>query len=147
MKRLVGPVRACALVVAGFAVVSPGCATVVGGAKDQKVTITSDPPGAAVLVDGQSYGVTPAEVPLSRKTEHVVQLQHPGYEPVQVSLKRTLNPWLLGNVVVGGFLGIVVDVCTGATHSLSPDTLNLKLQRTANPTSGPSTPGSPTISQ
>lgn len=147
MKRFIGPMRVCALVVAAFAVVSPGCATVAGGAKDQKVKITSDPPGAAVLVDGQSFGVTPAEVPLSRKTEHVVQLQHPGYEPVQVSLKRTLNPWLLGNIVVGGFLGIVVDVCTGATHTLSPDTLNLKLQRNWTPTHGKNTPEMPVISQ
>lgn len=145
MKRFIGPMRGCALVVAAFAVLSPGCATVAGGAKDQKVKITSEPPGAAVLVDGQSYGVTPAEVPLSRKTEHVVQLQHPGYEPVQVSLKRSLNPWLLGNIVVGGFLGIVVDVCTGATHTLSPDTLNLKLQRSGNPI--PSATGAPMVSQ
>ncbi len=126
MDRHWGRVTFCVMV--GLSVLSQGCATVAGGAKDQKVKITSDPPGAAVVVDGAQYGVTPVEVPLSRASEHTVELQHPGYEPVQVTLRRTLNPWLLGNVVIGGFLGLAVDVCTGATHNLTPDTLQLHLK-------------------
>jgi hypothetical protein len=48
-------------------------------------------------------------------------------EPAQVTITRRLNPWLFGNILVGGPLGLVVDICTDATHNLSPDEVHVKL--------------------
>jgi hypothetical protein len=31
-----------------------------------------------------------------------------------VPIQSTLNPWVLGNVIIGGPLGLVVDTATGA---------------------------------
>jgi hypothetical protein len=107
--------------------VGPGCATITGGGRDQKVKITSNPAGAAVVVDGQPQGETPATVDLSRKTEHQVALSYPGCEPAQMTIHRGLNPWLFGNLVLGGPVGLIVDVCTGATHQLSPDEITVQL--------------------
>jgi hypothetical protein len=116
------------LVILGFLTIGSGCATVTGGARDQHVKITSNPVGATVLVDGQPVGQTPAEVKLCRKTEHNVEVAYPGYETAQTTIHRKLNPWLFGNILVGGPLGLVVDICTDATHNLSPDEIHLQLQ-------------------
>jgi hypothetical protein len=107
--------------------VGPGCATVTGGSRDQKVKITSNPAGAAVVVDGQPLGETPAAIDLSRKTEHQVEVNYPGYETAQMTIHRQLNPWLFGNLVLGGPVGLIVDICTNATHQLSPDEIKVQL--------------------
>ena len=113
--------------------VGPGCATVTGGCRDQNVKITSNPVGAAVLVDGQPVGETPASVKLCRKTEHDVEVAYPGCETAQVTVARRLNPWLFGNILVGGPLGLVVDICTDATHNLSPDDIHVQLHDQKDP--------------
>ena len=113
--------------------VGSGCATVTGGCRDQNVKITSNPTGAAVLVDGQPVGETPASVKLCRKTEHHVEVDYPGCEPAQVTITRRLNPWLFGNILVGGPLGLVVDICTDATHNLSPDEVHVQLHGQKDP--------------
>lgn len=106
-----------------------GCATVVTrGGRDQKVAIQADPPGATVVVDGQPTGAAPATVTLARKSEHTVEIAAPGYETAHLTVRRKLNPWLLGNLVLGGPIGLVVDVVTDATHSLSPDELKVNLK-------------------
>jgi PEGA domain len=116
--------------------VSPGCATVTGGAHDQNVKITSNPVGAAVLVDGQPSGSTPTTVKLCRKTEHHVEIAYPGCERAQVTIARHINPWLFGNIILGGPIGLVVDICTDATHNLSPDEVNVQLHAAKEPPKG-----------
>ncbi len=114
----------------------PGCATVTGGCRDQNVKITSNPVGAAVLVDGQPAGSTPTAVKLCRKTEHHVEIAYPGCETAQVTIARRLNPWLFGNIILGGPIGLVVDICTDATHNLSPDDVHVQLQGQKEPPKG-----------
>jgi predicted small secreted protein len=97
-----------------------GCATVVGGGHDQKVHIDSDPPGAQVRVDGQSRGVTPTDVALNRRQEHQVQLDLPGCTPYCTTLKPGCNPWVFGNILAGGVIGLAVDASTGAMSALYP---------------------------
>src|SRR5205823_5881935 len=113
--------------------VSSGCATVTGGARDQNVKISSNPVGAAVLVDGQPSGSTPPTVKLCRKTEHHVEIAYPGCDPAQVTIARHINPWLFGNIILGGPIGLVVDICTDATHNLSPDEVRVQLQGQKEP--------------
>lgn len=124
MPRLTCPLS---LVVAVLSLVS-GCATVTGGARDPKVEVTSNPPGATVVVDGQPRGVTPAIVELSRKSDHEVVIQQASYETAVVPVKRQLNPWVFGNVIVGGLIGVVIDVATDSTHWLSTDKVHVNLQ-------------------
>jgi len=105
-----------------------GCATVTGGSRDPDITITSSPSGATLSVAQEPCGATPAIVQLSRKSEHRITLTHPGYEPAVVTVKRNLNPWVFGNLVVGGLLGVVVDVCTDSTYKLSPNEVHVNLK-------------------
>jgi hypothetical protein len=63
---------------------------------------------------------TPATVTLRRKDKlifparYTATIEAPGYQPASVPIRSTINPWILGNVVVGGIPGLVVDNVTGA---------------------------------
>jgi hypothetical protein len=139
------PVRRLTLLGVLGGTLSGGCATVAtGGGGSQKVKVTSDPPGATVLVDGKPFGVTPAAVPLNRKTDHQIEVSAPGYETAQVTVQPHVNPWLLGNIIFGGIPGLLVDVVTDSTHSLTPGDLKVQLRGTGAPPSKPVTlPTSP----
>src|SRR5262249_42763828 len=91
-----------------------GCATIAGGGHDQKVKIDSDPPKAQVFIDGKPAGTTPTEVCLNRNVDHEVVIEKPGFEPYQAQVKSGLNPWIFGNLVVGGIVGVAVDVTCDA---------------------------------
>src|SRR5438874_13700090 len=107
MRFLVRLVPIMILIAAG-----PGCATVTGGCRDQNVKITSNPVGAAVLVDGQPAGSTPTAVKLCRKTEHHVEIAYPGCENAQVTIARRLNPCMFGYIILGGTIRLFVDIYT-----------------------------------
>lgn len=115
--------------VLGVLLLAPGCATVVtGGGRDQNVTVFTDAPGATVVVDGQPSGTAPATLSLARKSEHTVEVVAPGYEPAQLTVRRRLNPWVFGNLLIGGPIGLVIDVVTDSTHTLSPNELKVNLK-------------------
>src|SRR5579871_6272520 len=126
-----------AIAVAATACLS-GCATVVGGGHDQPVHIDSEPQGARVLVDGQPRGVTPTDILLSRRQEHQVQIDLEGYPPQVTVLKPGCNPWIFGNLLVGGLIGLAVDAATGAVSTLYPG--EVKAVFAPLPTSNPLQP-------
>jgi len=66
----------------------PGCAHLcLGGV--ESILITSEPPGAAVEVDGEAF-VTPVMLAVPRNSEPVVRFA--GLAPIQV--RRTYTAWL-----------------------------------------------------
>ena len=62
---------------------------------------------------------TPASVELRRKDKFIwparytATIEKPGYKPATVPIESTINPWVVGNVVVGGVIGLAVDNATG----------------------------------
>lgn len=80
-----------------------GCATIVNGPR-QKVTIISDPSGAAVTVLSgttvKESGVTPLEVRLPRRDANLtLRLEKPGCEPTEVKVKRGVSGWTFTNLI------------------------------------------------
>jgi len=104
-----------------------GCATVVSGVKDT-VEVTSEPPGALVRLEknGKEY-TTPASFEVTRRSSHTMLVSRDGYHTERVTIGRTLNPWLFGNLIFGGVVGIVVDFVSGATFSPSPGKAHIEL--------------------
>ena len=91
-----------------------GCASVVSlvseGGLDQKMQITSDPPGAKVFLMGSiPLGETPL---LSAKVERAkntfLVLKKEGYEDQNLLLKHNFNFWFWGNIICCGLLGTVI---------------------------------------
>ena len=102
-----------------------GCATVIGGTS-QVVSISTAPEGAACKVErsGSLIGTvpsTPGLVQLSKGVRDLtVTCTKPGYDTATASAGSSFNGYTFGNLIVGGAIGIVVDVATGANFDYPP---------------------------
>jgi uncharacterized protein YceK len=101
-----------------------GCASIISGRRAD-ISIESYPSNAHVVVhDNKGRPVasiqTPGTVTLKRNrrwflpARYTAVIEAPGYETAQVPIRSTVNPWILGNVVIGGVPGLIVDNATGA---------------------------------
>src|SRR5256885_116858 len=68
------------------------CASIIHGTH-QDVGISSNPTAAHVTVDGQQTGTTPVVAHLTRKDNHIVRLELPGYKPYEATLTRGVSGW------------------------------------------------------
>jgi hypothetical protein len=112
------------LIVAAALVSVAGCASIISGRRSD-VTFDTFPPGAHVEIrDKRGRPVTsfnsPGSATLKRQgrffmpAHYTATITAPGYQTAQVPIGSTLNPWLLGNIIIGGVPGIVIDSATGA---------------------------------
>ncbi len=107
-----------------------GCATIMSG-KQQKISITSYPDGAAVSINGREVcGATPCVVPLDRSKDSVtVKVTKPGYEPAVREIGTDMNGWLLGNIIFGGLPGTTTDAVSGSMYKYDVNTLHVELHK------------------
>jgi hypothetical protein len=98
---------------------SPGCATIAtGGGEDQAVRFSSTPKGADVFVNDERVGKTPMTMRLPRKDDHHVRIEKVGYQPYEKDLRSGMNAWMFGNILLGGLIGLGVDLLSGASSGL-----------------------------
>ena len=101
-----------------------GCATIVNG-RNADVTLQSTPANANVTVrDDQGVVIaqttTPGKVTLKRgksflnPARYTATFEKPGYVSTETPIHPKLNPWVLGNIVLGGPIGLGVDAVSGA---------------------------------
>lgn len=118
------------LIVGLAALFMSGCATVTRGTKDTLV-IESDPAGADVRLSTGQTGKTPTSFKLKRKESVVVTISREGFEPLSVTVNSQVvgagAAGMAGNVLVGGLIGVGVDAWSGATKSLKPNPVSVKL--------------------
>ena len=88
------------------ALAAMGCATLQTNGSTQRILVSSTPPAAEVFLDGQAVGVTPVEVVVSRRAEHVVRIEKDGFRPSEQTLRRSTSWWLLADVGVGTLVSI-----------------------------------------
>lgn len=98
-----------------------GCATLVKGTT-QPVTFNSNPEGASVKVNGVEVGKTPVTVVLKKQGWKNVVISKEGYASATLPLTNSMDPWFLGNILLGGFIGSSTDIVSGAGFEMySPD--------------------------
>lgn len=107
------------------------CATLVQGSR-QYVTVTSRP-GRATARAASAPGLsceTPCSLSLPRDRATSVEVEAPGYRTAQVPLQRSLDPLMLGNVVLPPFsiLWAAVDLASGAGFRLRPTFVSVDLE-------------------
>jgi hypothetical protein len=73
-----------------------GCATNMNG-DHQSVTIFTTPPEAKVTVDERVHLTSPGTVSLSRKADHIVDIEKDGYQLATLRIGRTWSWWVLGD--------------------------------------------------
>ncbi|KAA0219558.1 MAG: PEGA domain-containing protein [Phycisphaerae bacterium] len=115
-----------------FMVPLTGCATIVHG-NDQKITVTSTPPGAQVLHNGAVKGVTPCDVELSRRPfKSVLTVRKDGCSDKEIVVKNGVSMWaLLGNFIFGGIPGWIIDAATGSFGAYYQDHYDVQLEARA----------------
>ena len=92
------------------------CASILSGTK-QKVAVDTQPTGARVFVDGKDQQViTPATIKVPRKKQVTYTFQKQGFEDGKVSEQGSFNPTVLGNIILGGIPGGLIDLGTGAWY-------------------------------
>ena len=84
------------------------------------MSVTSEPSGATVEVDGSEIGETPVTRSLDRGSQHTVEISMDGYESEQISIRKSTSGWVWGNIVFGGLIGLAVDASTGGMYKLTP---------------------------
>jgi len=94
-----------------------GCATMMGGSKEQQLSFQSIPDNAVVKIDGTTVGITPFKIKLKKTAEdRVAVFQKDGYKSVETTLVTRANGWMWANLLHGYLLGFLVDSSTGAGY-------------------------------
>lgn len=126
----------------------PACATVTTGTT-QSLSVITDPPGAACRLErgGSAIGIvnpTPGTVQVSRSMHDIqVQCRRPGYQPALATVSSQFEPLFLGNILIGGLIGMGIDIASGAGAYYEPSA-TIVLQRDAPAPDSPGLPGAAT---
>jgi len=127
-------------------VFTSGCASIFCGTK-QRMAIKSAPEGATVVIveypslQGGQTNTTPARVVLKRTRTYEIRVFKEGYQEKVLRLSQGANPWMWGNVAVGGMIGacaMLIDMSTGASHTLRPTEVNVTLNEVPREAVSPS---------
>lgn len=116
------------ILVAVAALNATGCATILNGTS-QKISVSSSPDGAIVLVDEKNTYTTPVKLRLERRRDHLLVLSKDGYEEQTVKLTHVLSAAVCGNILLGGLLGWVFDIFAGTQYKLIPDKVHVELKK------------------
>ena len=120
-----------------IAVISASCATIVSDS-DYAVSINSTPGSAHFEVFNESglkvaNGHTPNTIMLSAGAgffdgeTYTIKLTKTGYKPTTYVMKSGIDGWYIGNIFLGGWLGmLIVDPATGAMYTL-PERIDVNM--------------------
>ena len=131
-----------AMFILALSSVVSGCATIVHLGGNEELNVSSEPAGANVVIDGTERGVTPLATKVERKKDHAVVLTKEGFEENQSRVESHLSWWVAGNVILGGVVGILVDVLSGGGYTIEPGAVAVTLK----PIEGVATSAAPPLS-
>jgi uncharacterized protein YceK len=114
-----------------------GCASIISGSTDN-IVVSSTPIGADFTVTNRQgsavhHGITPQTVVVERGASYfegqsyILDFKKDGYIPKSFTLNHDDNPWVIGNLLFGGLIGLlIVDPSTGAMYDF-PENLSVNL--------------------
>jgi len=129
MKKLLSFAVTCAI-----ALMLAGCATLLGGGPNQKVTVKSDRPAVSFTITDETgtvvfEGKDPGVLTLARKHTYKVEVALDGYAKQTVTISQGVNGWFWGNFCLGiPVVGMGIDFLTGSMWDLQPSNLTIKMK-------------------
>lgn len=100
-----------------------GCATIMTGTS-QPFTVNSNIHKAKVYIDDKYVGETPLALEkLSTKKNHIIRIEADGYMPVTEVIKKETSGWVWGNILLGGLIGLGIDMATGGLYVFEKDNM------------------------
>jgi hypothetical protein len=132
------------VIVLAVGLLPAGCASIING-RNADIAIDSYPTNAHVIIhdnDGRQVASldTPGVVSLKRNrryflpARYTATIEAPGYAPTDVPIRYTVNPWIAGNIVIGGIPGLIVDNATGAAWKPKESEIHRQLSPLGVPT-------------
>ena len=107
-----------------------GCATITRGTTEAW-SVQTEPVGANIKLSSGEQCKTPCTLQKKRKDPFQVMITLDGYQEVDTqivsSVKGAGAAGMAGNVLIGGIIGIGVDMATGAGKDLVPNPLVVKM--------------------
>lgn len=104
-----------------------GCASIFMGT-EETITVTSEPPGARIYVNGFGHGYTPNTFSVPRKRDLTLELVLFGYERSTTTIvsEHAADATAL-SILAGGAIGYGFDVATGADKKLASNEIHVVL--------------------
>jgi uncharacterized protein YceK len=97
-----------------------GCASIIKGT-DQSIAVTTPPATGAECIlssrEGNWTVRTPGAVTVQKSKEDIqVRCTKPGWQDAVATIPSDFQGWTLGNILIGGVIGLGVDAATGAIN-------------------------------
>ena len=108
-----------------------GCATLFGK-KTHALSLSSDPRGATVYVNGFNMGKTPLELKLKADKSYTIEYRMKGYQSVSRSVNTKLGAGWVVLDILGGLIPVVIDAATGNWNKLDQEAINAVLEEQQN---------------
>lgn len=103
---------------------STGCASIISGT-NQTVSFQSEPEGAEVIIDGQSFGRTPLSVSLAKNKYTTITFKKDGYKSQMIPLGKQFD----GIAILNVFWDLsTTDLLTGAIYQYQPGSYYVELK-------------------
>jgi len=98
-----------------------------GDGTTQVITFKTDPPGAAIVIDGKDHFTSPAEVPLTAAQQHSYEISKDAYEKASGTIEsvrdqkeRSKVPGIVGGLVAAVLVGAAMGALAAATGVAAP---------------------------
>lgn len=113
------------LILIAIVAICSSCATIFTRSS-YPITFTSEPEKANLTIENRAgrtiyTGTTPTTVELKsaagymKREEYSITFERDGYEPHLITLVADLDGWYMGNIFIGGLIGmLIVDPASGA---------------------------------
>jgi membrane-associated protease RseP (regulator of RpoE activity) len=128
--------RLLSLSICAVGLMLAGCATITRGGSEVLV-IESEPSYANATLSSGNVCTTPCVITMKRTHDYHVKIEKVGYQTVDTDVLREVAgagaAGMAGNVLLGGLIGVGVDLATGATMKLTPNPLHVQLEPIARP--------------
>jgi hypothetical protein len=106
------------------------CATILEPGPD-RIPVRSEPDGAKVLLNGMLVGVTPMLLNVNRADNCSLDLQKDGYQTIHLERDKVVAGWVFGNIILGGVIGLAVDLIAHNQGKYSEDPIFVTLPATS----------------
>jgi len=125
------PARRCFILLLLSSYLS-GCS--IFGSATQPFSVSSDPPGADVSINGAAVGTTPLHHEVPRWGDLMVEVQKPGYKTQYRLTSWKLSSLGIADVVGGAFILLpLFGLLSSAAWEQDPSALGISLERDQSP--------------
>jgi hypothetical protein len=133
--------------IAALGIAVSGCATIIKGTT-QSVAVTTPPTTGATCTLSSKEGnwqITSPGVAHVEKSKEDIQVtcEKPGWQTATATIPSNFQGWTLGNIILGGVIGVGVDAATGAMNEY-PGAFQVPMQPQPGVAMPPPPQGKPT---